>query len=134
MARFANEALKAISDDIKICDWNGEGKPKFNTKNINFNGDGGHDLDHESFNLYGTMGGFNFCKTARKPYDVLVKAILMYADELSMFSNSWSFDGEKTEIEYKEGEILYLKTLMSLGLASVEHFNKMEELELELSV
>lgn len=43
---------------------------------IFFNGTG--DLSHETFVLTQHNGGFEFCKTAMKPYDTLVTAFLCY--------------------------------------------------------
>jgi hypothetical protein len=76
---FCNEVFKACNKlGIKICNWDGEGQPTVNLGLIAFNGDGDKALDHESC-VIGDNIGFNFCKTARKPYDYAVRTILREA-------------------------------------------------------
>ncbi len=75
------EAVKHVHaelpQDIKICGGQGDGEPVFDSEQIWFNGDAEQDLDHETFALTITPQTFNFCKTARKPYDLLVCASLL---------------------------------------------------------
>lgn len=76
---FCDEVFKTCSKlGITIRNWNGSGQPTVNSKLIAFNGDGDKDLDHESCVLDDKIG-FNFCKTARKPYDYAVRTILREA-------------------------------------------------------
>jgi hypothetical protein len=63
---------------IEIHNWDGYGKPTVKEDMIAFNGDGENHLDHESLVLNNEVG-FNFCKTARKPYDYAVRTILREA-------------------------------------------------------
>ena len=63
---------------------------------IRFNGidHGDEDLSHETMEVRFDGGGeWNFCKTARKPYDVVVVASLIIAEKLGMIA-SWSSDGD----------------------------------------
>ena len=64
--------------NIKLCyDEDKESSPpRANNNEIVFNGF--KDLSHETFILTPAINGFNFCKTARKPYDVAVTALLIY--------------------------------------------------------
>lgn len=76
---FCNEVFKTCKKlGITIRDWNGEGEPLVNKYCISFNGDASKNLDHESCVLDNEVG-FNFCKTARKPYDYAVRTILREA-------------------------------------------------------
>ena len=76
---FCNEVFKTCAKlGIKLGNSWGVDKPTANTKLIAFNGDAMNDLDHESFILDDKIG-FNFCKTARKPYDYAVRTILREA-------------------------------------------------------
>jgi len=76
---FCKEVFKTCAKlGIKICGWDGEGEPIVTTNKIAFNGDATKDLDHESCVL-DNFSGFNFCKTARKPYDYAVRTILREA-------------------------------------------------------
>jgi hypothetical protein len=64
---------------INIAGGDGVGKPFFNAYCVWFNGkDGKADLSHETFCIErATRLTFNFCKTARKPYDLLAVACLI---------------------------------------------------------
>lgn len=64
-------------DPLEIKGGLGTGKPKFTKKQIWFNGDEERGLDHETFLIKPNKNEWNFCKTARKPYDLLVCAILI---------------------------------------------------------
>lgn len=76
---------------------------------IYFNGyrHGPDDRD-ESYETFGLVfdGTWNFCKTARLPYDIAVKCILMLAEEYDLLKEDkddgtkWSFDGNNREQEY----------------------------------
>ena len=83
-----------------------------NTAAMDFNiiadievGTHGHDLfivvrginsdDHEPFFLEPSAYKFNFCKTARKPYDTIVVAILAYAEGRKLLT--WSSDGDSDD-------------------------------------
>ena len=79
--------LAALPSDITIMGCDGTGEPEINAAIIAFNGDAAQQLDHESFIMQQTytlrppsrmMGGMfhDFCKTAGKPYDLLVVAVL----------------------------------------------------------
>jgi hypothetical protein len=78
-------------DPLVIRGWNGTEEPEITSSLVLFNGDREQDLEHESCyiprifepqtwerpdpeheNMY-----FQFCKTARKPYDLLVTATLI---------------------------------------------------------
>ena len=86
---------------IALRDWNGSGDPVFTDTEISFNGDEdteAGDLSYETFAVtFGSSVVFNCCKTAKKPYDIAVVAIL---EALNLFSDNeftWSSDGEPEE-------------------------------------
>ena len=81
---------------IAIRGWDGDGNPTITFDRIAFNGDGSLKHDHETFAI-DSNEGFNFCKTARKPYDYAVRTILKYAEEQG-FVKDVSSDGENEEI------------------------------------
>jgi len=82
---YDDDALPDISDDV-----------------IRFNGI--DDDGHETFYMPRTDISFAFCKTARKPYDEIVVAILgMLADINSVFE--WSSDGSSQD--HADGKALY---------------------------
>lgn len=108
MARIVRE-----QNVCTIRGWDGTGEPLIEELAISFNGDSearaeyGDTLDHETFSFPGYTftnrpewdtepeSVFNFCKTARKPYDAVVTACLLVArdhfDEsvLSINSDGW---------------------------------------------
>ena len=73
---------KNLPNNIKICGGMGDGKPEFSKTMIDINGDDTQGLDHETFRLKPNRDDWNFCKTACKPYDLLVCAILLAAEEI----------------------------------------------------
>jgi hypothetical protein len=68
-----------LPDEVVLGDWDGEGgEPLFSKNVIRFNGVG--EMSHETFSIYRKpkpeQREFDFCKTARKPYDLMVCATL----------------------------------------------------------
>lgn len=77
----------------------GEDKPIINMERIWLNGDKSKGLDHETYHLMSEENlAFNFCKTARKPYDLVVNALLRIAKEYGYVENV-SDDGENLNDE-----------------------------------
>jgi hypothetical protein len=72
-------------DEIKICGWDGTGKPEFTSKLVSFNGNEDQNLNHETFSVAFDSDEWSFCKTAQKPYDLLVCACLIAAKEILDF-------------------------------------------------
>ena len=111
--RYWNRTKKKIDVDliIKVCEviadcdekgiairnGCGEGNPLVTLDYISINGDKTNDLDHESFFIDDKDTGFNFCKTARKPYDYAVREILKYAEE-NGFVTEVEEDDENNEV------------------------------------
>ena len=85
---------------LVIAGGSGEGKPIFTNKEICFNG--GNGMEHETFYLEPKKLDWNFCKTARKPYDLLVVACLIAAYE--HLGYEVSSDGNYDD--WKEGSYL----------------------------
>lgn len=63
--------------EMKLCGGLGNGEPEITDTLVCFNGDRKTGNDHETFYISLTKGGFNFCKTARKPYDTAVWVCLL---------------------------------------------------------
>lgn len=93
----AVKSIISIADKIGISirDGYGENQPIVTLDEVNFNGNAEKGLDHENFLLTNTESekGFNFCKTAEKPYDWVVKKVLAAAKEEGLVENV-SDDGE----------------------------------------
>jgi hypothetical protein len=113
--QLALDAKKIIEqaerDGIRIRDAEGENEPEFNEARFGINGDasafsgeGRGDLAHESFIWEGipTISEwrkdepttFDFCKTAYKPYDAVVTAILIRAKHIYGSCVEISSDGD----------------------------------------
>jgi hypothetical protein len=86
-----NRAVVSIADKeygIIIRNGLGEGEPTIDTEQIWLNGDGTKGLDHETYYLKsGDDSSFDFCKTAQKPYDLVVNALLRIAEEYGYVKN-----------------------------------------------
>ncbi len=106
---MGNEPDKSASTTFMglICD----------NENLIFNGIGAD--SHETFgfsrqkdDLPATWVDFNFCKTAMKPYDKVVVAILKLAEHC-FEGFSWSSDGDDND--HKEGTILLVDALTTFS-------------------
>lgn len=98
--------------------WDGTGEPEFTSEEIAFNGDESKGLDHESFVINrdnteraqsrGSENGlvFDFCKTARKPYDLMVQ-ISMLRLKHHFPESKISSDGDSKD--WANGNKLYKK-------------------------
>ena len=107
---FLNEVKKILKDcakkGIAIRGWNGTGNPTLTLERISLNGNekAERDLSHESFVIDDKIG-FNFCKTARKPYDYAVRRILNVAKKYGLVEDV-SSDGLNNKIYSDEEYIL----------------------------
>ncbi len=121
---FWKDVTKALdgvlSTGVRIGDWEGKNERKSGSEIVNatllidgenpsfvFNGLEELQEDHESFVLC-FDGTWNFCKTARKPYDLAVKCVLILAKKYDLLVQ-WSFDGDCDEKEYTDAEELLVK-------------------------
>jgi hypothetical protein len=80
---------------LQLAGWDGTGEPEFNRDTIRFNGKG-PELDHETFCLK-RKGSGDFCKTARKPYDLMVCACLLVYQYHSPNTISLGSDGNQED-------------------------------------
>lgn len=83
---------------IILKDGWGENEPIADSLEICFNGNAETGLEHETFFLPNTdnehfKSGFDFCKTAEKPYDWTVKEVLRLAEKYGYVTDV-SDDGE----------------------------------------
>jgi len=92
----------AIKEGYDIAGYDGSGEPRLEEMKIGFNGRG--DDHHETF-LFHDPDGFNFCKTARKPYDAVVCLCLLVMKDSLGSGIRVSSDGDWDE--WSEGRKLY---------------------------
>lgn len=104
------EAVKEIIADceskgIHICGGYGEGEPVVRLDKVWINGDASKDLDHETIYFDNEPSTFEFCKTARKPYDYALRKILEVAEEEGLVTDVRS-DGRNDEIINDDGFVI----------------------------
>lgn len=90
---LARMICRIAQDDMGIAlseDYDVNRIPVINDEEIRFNGYG--DEGHETF-MFEPNGEWTFCKTAMKPYDTVVVAILYGAQQL-IPGFEWSSDGD----------------------------------------
>lgn len=110
LPKFSNTAGGYSSNiELKVFGGSGKGRPQFTSKVVCFNGDAINDLDHETFYIGENYFEWTFCKTARKPYDLLVCACLLAAREILKFdvSTDGTFEDWKPAIDF------YVETIYS---------------------
>lgn len=73
------EDAKNWKRTLKIRGGSGSGKAIINQNEVCFNGDEKRNLNHETFYITPQPQDWNFCKTARKPYDLFVCVVLLAA-------------------------------------------------------
>lgn len=122
--QFWKDVTKALdgvlSAGVRIGDWYGQNERKSGSEIVNttlmsdkehpsivFNGLEELQEDYESF-IFCLDGTWNFCKTARMPYDLAVKCVLILAKKYDLLVQ-WSFDGDCDEKEYTDAEELLVK-------------------------
>ena len=93
-----NKALElgeacAKESGVEIAGWDGTGEPLFTGCEISFNGKG-YEMSHETFYLEREgRHTHGFCKTARKPYDIVVCCFLLAFKKVFGKDFSYSSDG-----------------------------------------
>jgi hypothetical protein len=93
---------------IVIKDASGEGDFEKGIDKIMFNGDASKYLDHETFVMERKPAqSFNFCKTARKPYDAVVVACLCSMKQAMGDKIEISSDGDEGDEEWHFGVELF---------------------------
>jgi hypothetical protein len=90
----AAKILPASSIPVQF-EYDDDQLPLFNDNLIRFNGVEGD--GHETFYLEKTPSrSFGFCKTAQKPYDEIVVAMLVMLSEVNL-KFTWSSDGDAAD-------------------------------------
>lgn len=96
-----------LDDQLEIRGWDGTGKPTFTLKEISFNGNSERNLDHETFRIAFNEFEWSFCKTERKPYDLLVCACLIAARDIM----GWEVRSDGNIFGWKPAIEFYLDTI-----------------------
>lgn len=109
---------------IVLRDGNGTGTPQFTSDVIIFNGDGNVGLNHETFYFDGEPKDFDFCKTARKPYDFVVCLCLL---SLSNRLEGFDFSSDGSNEEWRPIIDFYEMFVSKLKPHILEKFSTFEE-------
>ena len=98
-------------DDVpcKIKGGLGEGTPIINESEIWFNGDSKKQMDHETFGIKWNIGENGFCKTARKPYDILVCVALIAMNQSFKGTGAFSFSSDGDNMDWETAKDLYTR-------------------------
>ena len=128
--KYDADAINTIKNIIKIAkeDYgiiirgpDGFGEPIINDDYIALNGDGENNLEHETFLIEnGKPDEFNFCKTARKPYDLVVNAIATFMFDEG-FIDSYSSDGPNDE---NTAKVILKKAMKQKSKFTLEIYDK----------
>jgi hypothetical protein len=110
--RFVEFINTNKSDVYQICGGHGIGKPIITETEVWFNGDASQGLDHETFSIHWSRPNFmgewsDFCKTARKPYDVVVCFSLLIFAEIFPEAFEYHSDGGMRDEEWQRAVELY---------------------------
>ena len=132
MVDFTRKAIK--QSGVTIKGWDGTGRPTLSQKRISFNGDANIGDDHETFSML-VKSNWSFCKTAHKPYDTVVVACLIKAEQLGIIKE-WSSDGCLGDGDFNEGIELHSRVEEKNGnmFATSDYIKAREELDKEFPV
>ena len=104
------EEIQEIIDasEVEIKGWDGFGLPTIDEEKVSLNGTDADDEKHETFTIVHGVNHINFCKTAHKPYDEVVGAILL---RVSHYNKRFkvSSDGRWDADEWAAPRALYVK-------------------------
>lgn len=107
--KIYKSALTAKGVAVKGSD--GTGVSIMQPEVVSFNGDENLGLGHETFRVESGVQadrkGFNFCKTARKPYDILVCLSLISFFEEFSDARVFSYCSDGDESDWQEAYDLY---------------------------
>ena len=96
-AELIRKAYNKVTEmGIEIADGMGEGEPTISDSEVYFNGKGSESC--ETFGIQANDGEWNCCKTARRPYDLLVCVSLLAFKEAFGDDFSYKSDGITKEV------------------------------------
>jgi hypothetical protein len=93
----------AIEAGIPLGNGLGEDAPEIAENLVAFNGVGAG--SHETFSIAMDDSGFDFCKTAEKPYDAVVTASLIHAKKI--FGDAIDISSDGRWANWDSGKVLY---------------------------
>lgn len=131
LARITKEIVKEST--VTICGGMGKGKPVITEREISLNGDEACREDYETFYISNQEEDCNFCKTAHRPYDEVVTAILCAALYLNCKgSDSIHSDGDLKEWYESGGITLFQKAYEAVYRKKVDDERLIDLLEKQI--
>ena len=111
--KFTDGTKKIVkSSKVSIKGGLGTGQPSYTNEEIRLNGDSSKGEDYETFVVTKKEIDFEFCKTARQPYDEVVCACLLLMKKILGDDCEVSSDGDmETEEEWLKGKALFKKAI-----------------------
>ena len=100
--RYPNWGENSFKEEVpmKLAGGNGYGEPIITDTEVIFNGERKDDNCHETFIICVDRDGWDFCKTARKPYDTAVCLALLSFKEVFGDDFEYTSDGGENEWEW----------------------------------
>ena len=109
-AEMTKGTKKIIKEsNVPIGDGMGEGQPIITDNAISLNGKGAN--SHETFYVSKEPTKFDFCKTALKPYDVVVCACLLLMMKILGNDAEVHSDGNMNGADWAKGRELFKKVI-----------------------
>jgi hypothetical protein len=107
-----HKLLKSLPKEIRIAGWNGYGRPEFDDEKIVFNGCIEEDNNYETFSLLKKGSRkLHFCKTQRKPYDLLVCSCLLvykyYSPDTIELTSNGNIEDWQSSIDFVSNTLGY---------------------------
>lgn len=114
---------------IKLCGPLGEFNtvPEYTNNRITFNGD--ENEAHETMSIERKRNDFYFCKTAQKPYDEVVVAVILFTAIVFPSAFSWSSDGDSENGDFDTGRALPYKVFDTDDMISENVHNYLKAME-----
>ncbi len=142
LKKLQKEVQKILDEHKDIIQYEyDENKPaicevKDGTILIKFNGI--NDDGHETFYFDSSEVGFNFCKTARKPYDIVVCKVLLllhafYGRSIDITSDGFK-NNQPTGKKYKFDDVVESNDTDGVWGTAIDWYNKTYEPNLNFSV
>ena len=87
----------------------GRGTPIINETGMWFNGDEKSEMSHETFRILWDKEGRDFCKTARKPYDLLACVALLAMNEVFKGTGAFKFSSDGDNSDWETAKDLFTR-------------------------
>jgi hypothetical protein len=98
-------------EPLRICGENGIGSPDLRVNSVCLNGEGKIGMNHENLYIHRTKELHGFCKTDRKPYDLIVCFTLIALANAYNDPKIFTFSSDGNKKDYQPAAELYTKLI-----------------------